>query len=86
MAKNMMNKKAARLYGRMQHGIAAKKEAVEVLSRKRKEIDTKNHKTLDGKSITKAKVERLKDERKTLLKEYSESSGSIKKKKKMRTG
>lgn len=147
----MMSKKAARLYGRMQHGITKKQEVVAELQRKRKQIqvakdnkgkhdggnivprkevvseslieskkakvtkdnkakadqrkkieqqvaaveelqrkrkdlqyDKKNKgKTVDGKTILKAKVDRLKDERKTIEKEYENaaSSGSMKKKK-----
>ncbi len=82
----MMNKKAARLYGRMQHGINKKQEVVAELHRKRKKIqvdkDNKG-KTVDGKTVLKAKVERLKSERKAIEKDYDKaaSSGSMKKKK-----
>lgn len=85
LAKTMMSKKAARLYGRMQHGINKKQEAIEELQRKRKalEYDKKNKgRTVDGKTILKAKVDRLKSERKTIEKEYDKAaeSGSMKKK------
>jgi len=82
----MMSKKAARLYGRMQHGINKKQEIVAELHRRRQEIQVdKNNKgrTIDGKTILKAKVERLKSERKSIEKEYekSASNGTMKKKK-----
>ena len=86
LAKAMMSKKAARLYGRMQHGINKKQEIVAELHRRRQEIQVdKNNKgrTIDGKTILKAKVERLKSERKSIEKEYekSASNGTMKKKK-----
>jgi pescadillo protein len=37
----MMSKKASRLYGRMQHGLAKKQAKVESLHKKRKVIDEK---------------------------------------------
>merc|ERR1712038_418913 len=85
LAKTMMNKKAARLYGRMQHGINKKQEIVAELHRKREKIqvdkDNKS-KTVDGKTILKAKVDHLKSERKTIEQDYEKaaSTGSMKKK------
>ena len=78
LAKLMMSKKAKRLYGRMQHGIQEKQKNVETLERKRKEVDI-NRK---DKSSLKQKVERLKDDRKNIEKEYEVSAGSMKKNKK----
>lgn len=80
LAKLMMSKKAKRLYGRMQHGIQGKQKVVEDLERKRKEVDI----TRKDKSSLKQKVERLKDDRKIIEKEYQASTGSMKKNKKKR--
>merc|ERR1712008_505833 len=41
LARGMMSKKASRLSGRMQHGIAKKQATVDTLQRKRKEIEHK---------------------------------------------
>lgn len=84
LAKTMMSKKASRLYGRMQHGLAKKQAKVEDLQRKRKAIETEKGKTSDGKTILKAKVERLKGERKAIEKDYEQAKGSMKKRKKSR--
>jgi pescadillo protein len=90
LAKNMMSKKAARLYGRMQHGISKKEKVVAELHRRRQKIQVdKNNKgrTVDGKSILKAKVERLKGERRSIEKDYEKTAatGSMKKKKRRKT-
>jgi pescadillo protein len=81
LAKTMMSKKAARLYGRMQHGLAQKQAKIDELNRKREAIVTKNGKTPDGRSRLKAKVDRLKLERKTIEKDYNNTGGSMKKRK-----
>jgi hypothetical protein len=85
LAKTMMSKKGARLYGRMQHGIEKKQAAVELLQKRRKDIESKKGKTVDGKTVLKAKVERLKSERRAVEKDYENTGGSMKKRKKART-
>jgi pescadillo protein len=90
LAKSMMNRKAAHLYGRMQHGIAKKKAKVDALHQRRQELDAKEkeikgkEKSSDGKTVQKQKVERLKNERKTVEKTYSNTGGTMKKSKKRR--
>jgi pescadillo protein len=78
LAKTMMNRKAAHLYGRMQHGIARKKAKVDSLHERRRELEGKE----SGKSVLKQKVERLKKERKSIESAYSDTGGSMKKHKK----
>lgn len=58
LAKTMMSKKAARLYGRMQHGISKKQDVSDELHRRREKIDKdkKNKKqSPDKKLVLKAK-------------------------------
>mmetsp|Transcript_596 Transcript_596/g.1305 ORF Transcript_596/g.1305 Transcript_596/m.1305 type:complete len:734 (+) Transcript_596:142-2343(+) len=84
LAKALMSKKAARLYGRMQHGIAQKQAKVDNLHKKRREIDSSREKNKDGKTQLKQKVERLKKERQDKESAYSETGGSMKKKRRKR--
>lgn len=81
-----MSKKAARLYSRMQHGIAQKQAKVDNLHKKRREIESTREKNKEGKTIQKLKVERLKKERRDVEDSYGEgvSGGSMKKKKRKR--
>ena len=60
----MMSKKTKRLYGRMQHGISKKQEAVDVLERKRKNIEDSG-----SKKEPAGKVEPLKKKKKNWSKE-----------------
>jgi len=83
LAKTMMSRKAAHLYGKMQHGLSQKKEKVDELHRRRQDIDGKE-KDNSGKSVLKQKVERLKKERKDLEDSYEKTSGNMKKSKKPR--
>ena len=80
LARSMMSRKAAHLYGRMQRGIAQKKQKAEDLQRRRKEIEGKK-KDDTGKSVLKQKVERLRSERKAIENTYTDTGGTMKKKK-----
>mmetsp|Transcript_38523 Transcript_38523/g.44897 ORF Transcript_38523/g.44897 Transcript_38523/m.44897 type:complete len:688 (-) Transcript_38523:299-2362(-) len=76
LAKLVMSKKATRLYGRMKKGQSQKQERIEILQRKRREIDeSKDMRATGAKSNKKKKLERLKDERKDLEKEYVKQTG-----------
>jgi hypothetical protein len=82
LAKVMMSRKASRLYGRMKNGIAQKKAKVEVLHKRRKELERPKEK--GDKTVLKQKVERLKEERKDVEQAYSKALGSMKKAKKQK--
>ena len=82
LAKTMMSRKAAHLYGKMQYGLARKKEKIESLHRRRREIETEHKKndSSGAKTVLKQKVERLKKERKDIEAKYDSSGGTTKKK------
>jgi pescadillo len=82
LAKSMMSRKAAHLYGRMQHGLSKKKAKVDLLLDRRREIEHSKEKDDDGRSLQKQKVERLKKERKRIEDEYANTGGSMKRSKK----
>ncbi|KAL3896140.1 MAG: hypothetical protein SGARI_007250 [Bacillariaceae sp.] len=84
LAKSMMSRKAAHLYGRMQHGIAKKQEKADTLNSRRREIEHSKRNDDSGKTPLKQKVERLKKERKRIEDEYTNTGGSMKKSKKKR--
>jgi pescadillo protein len=84
LAKSMMSRKAAHLYGRMQHGISKKQARIDDLESRRRAPLQNKEKDEDGKSMTKQKVERLKRERKTIEDKYTDTGGSMKKSKKKR--
>jgi pescadillo protein len=84
LAKTMMSRKASHLYGRMQHGIAQRKAKVDDLQTRRRVIEDENRsKRVDeqGRTPLKQKVERLKKEQQAIMKEYSNTGGSMKGKK-----
>lgn len=85
LAKTMMSRKAAHLYGRMQHGINNRNAKVENLKSKRKAIEDENRskrKDTLGRTPLKQKIDRLRQERKRIEGEYSNTGGSMKKNKK----
>merc|ERR1712166_1621863 len=84
LAKSMMSRKAAHLYGRMQHGISKKQAKVDGLNNRRRESNHTKEKDESGKTVLKQKVERLKKERKRIEDEYTHTGGSMKKSKKKR--
>jgi len=84
LAKSMMSRKAAHLYGRMQRGIAKKQAKVDTLHNRRREMEQNKEKDESGRTMQKQKVERLKNERKRIEDEYSNTGGSMKKSKKKR--
>jgi len=82
LAKSMMSRKAAHLYGRMQHGISKKQARIDDLESRRRDPLQNKEKDEDGKSMLKQKVERLKRERKEIEDLYSNTGGTMKKSKK----
>jgi len=85
LAKTMMNRKAAHLYGRMQHGIAQKQAKIEELHNRRKEIDHSRKREKGAKTVLKQKVERLKDERKSIENAYDKVGATMSKRKNKKT-
>jgi len=85
LAKSMMSRKAAHLYGRMQHGLAKKKAKIDKLSSRREELEITKEKDALGRTPSKQKVDRLKKERKTIEDEYADTGGSMKRSKKRRS-
>merc|ERR1712166_1372299 len=83
LAKSMMGRKAAHLYGRMQHGIDKKQAKVDGLESRRREAKHTKEKDESGKSFGKQKVERLKKERRRVEDEYKPAliGGTMKKSK-----
>jgi hypothetical protein len=77
-----MSRKASHLYGRMQHGIAAKQSKVQNLKDRRKDIEMTKEKDGDGRTVLKQKYDRVKKERKILNDTYTDTGGSMKKSKK----
>merc|ERR1712070_330474 len=84
LAKSMMSRKAAHLYGRMQHGISKKQAKIDDLESRRRDPLQNKEKDDDGRSMLKQKVDRLKRERKQLEEQYTNTGGSMKKSKKKR--
>merc|ERR1712003_502591 len=82
LAKSMMSRKAAHLYGRMQHGISKKQARIDDLESRRREPLQNKEKDEDGKTTLKQKDERLKRERKGIEDMYTNTGGTMKKSKK----
>ena len=81
LAKSMMNKKAAHLYGRMQHGISKKQEKIDTLKQRRKDYEL-SKKDEAGRTTQKQRVDRLRGERKELEKAYTDTGGTMKRSRK----